>query len=61
MCRLCNLEHIKNLCEKENLRWTMHMMTRLLQRGISLDNVTQALEVVKLLNNIPMITLIRVA
>lgn len=40
---LCDLEHIKILCAKGNLRWTMHIMTRLLQRGISLDDVTNAI------------------
>ena len=48
-----NLERIKTLCEKENLRWTMHIMTRLLQREISLDDVTQAIKSGEIIENYP--------
>ncbi|MBR1646961.1 MAG: DUF4258 domain-containing protein [Selenomonadaceae bacterium] len=49
----CSLERIKNLCDNGNLRWTMHIMTRLLQRGISLDDVTTAIKSGEILENYP--------
>lgn len=38
-----NIETIKSLCNEEKLRWTNHIFVRLLQRGISMDNVVYAL------------------
>ena len=49
----CDLNRIKNLCENEALRWTMHMMTRLLQRGISLDDVSDAIKSGEIIENYP--------
>lgn len=51
--RSCDLERIKNLCAEENLRWTMHIMTRLLQRGISLDDVIHAIKSGEIIENYP--------
>ena len=49
----CDLERIKNLCENEKLRWTMHIMIRLLQRGISLDDVICAVKNGEIIENYP--------
>ena len=38
-----NLEFAKNLCEQNKLRWTSHIMLRILQRGISVDDVKAAI------------------
>ena len=38
-----NLEVAKKLCEQNKLRWTAHIMMRILQRGISVDDVKEAI------------------
>ena len=38
-----NLNFAKNLCKENKLRWTSHIMMRILQRGISVDDVKEAI------------------
>lgn len=38
-----NLDEIKQLCANKKIRWTNHMFMRLVQRGISTDDVGNAL------------------
>ena len=38
-----NLKLAKNLCRQNKLRWTSHIMMRILQRGISIDDVKKAI------------------
>lgn len=38
-----NINLIKELCENKKLRWTNHIFVRLVQRGISMEDVTAAL------------------
>ena len=38
-----DIETIRNLCIKGNMRWTNHIVARLLQRNISTDNVVYTL------------------
>ena len=39
-----NMESITKLCEKGSLRWTNHVLVRLLQRGITTNDVVYALQ-----------------
>lgn len=48
-----NLLHIKILCRQEKLRWTSHIMSRLFQRGISLDDVKSAISTGEIIENYP--------
>lgn len=36
-------EKIKLLCKNKKMRWTSHVMTRMIQRNISIDYVTHAI------------------
>lgn len=38
-----NLEFVQNLCAQNKLRRTAHIMTEILQRGISVDDVKKAI------------------
>ena len=49
----CDLGRIKALCDSGSLRWTMHIMTRLLQRGISLEDVTTAIKKGEIIEDYP--------
>lgn len=39
-----NIEDIRRYCEEGALRWTNHVVSRLLQRHISMDDVAHALK-----------------
>ena len=41
--QIINIAAIKNMCHKKALRWTDHMLKRILQRSISMDDVENAL------------------
>ncbi|MDR1702300.1 MAG: DUF4258 domain-containing protein [Sporomusaceae bacterium] len=38
-----SIEIIKSMCQKEALRWTNHMLIKLIQRNISIDDIVCAL------------------
>ena len=38
-----NMERIRELCGKRAFRWTSHILTRLLQRGIGMDDIESCL------------------
>lgn len=44
---------IKKLCENKKLRWTNHIFMRLVQRGISMDEVTEVLLNGEIIENYP--------
>jgi hypothetical protein len=37
-----NMDNIRELCRQKALRWTNHIMVRLIQRGIAIDDVESA-------------------
>lgn len=41
---MIDITEIRKLCDSESLRWTNHALARLIQRGISTDDVVYALE-----------------
>ena len=47
------LKMIQDRCTTHKLRWTNHMLTRLLQRGISLDAVTYVLTSGEIIEHYP--------
>lgn len=47
------LKTIQERCSTHNLRWTNHILTRLMQRGISIDDVTHALETGEIIERYP--------
>ena len=51
--KLCNVEQVKELCKEETLRWTTHIMIRLLQRRISLEDVIEAIKSGEIIENYP--------
>jgi hypothetical protein len=40
---ILTIEAIQKLCQSRALRWTSHVLARLLQRGIAMDDVVHAL------------------
>jgi hypothetical protein len=40
---ILTIETIQELCKNRSLRWTNHVVARLLQRGIAMDDVVHAL------------------
>lgn len=38
-----DIDIIRELCRNKKLRWTNHIFVRLVQRGISMDDVTEVL------------------
>lgn len=47
------LRTIRQRCAAHQLRWTNHILTRLFQRGISIDDVTHALESGEIIEHYP--------
>ncbi len=37
-----DIESIRNYCREEKLRWTQHIFRRMIQRGITMNDVTEA-------------------
>jgi hypothetical protein len=48
-----NIDSIKKLCRSGALRWTNHIFVRLLQRGISMDDVESCLESGEIIEQYP--------
>ena len=48
-----NLEVAKKLCEQNKLRWTAHIMMKILQRGISVDDVKEAISTGEIIEEYP--------
>lgn len=48
-----DIEIIKKLCKANKLRWTNHIFVRLIQRGISISDVTNALITGEIIENYP--------
>ena len=48
-----NLRRIKNFCVEGKMRWTSHIMTRLLQRGISLDDIKDVIKTGEIIEDYP--------
>lgn len=48
-----SIEAIKLLCSKKALRWTNHILLRLLQRNITTDDVLSALQNGKIIEKYP--------
>lgn len=44
---------IKNLCNSNKLRWTQHVLIRLLQRNISTDDIVHALKTGEIIESYP--------
>ena len=44
---------IKERCSTGRLRWTQHIMTRLIQRNISIKDVVHALSAGEIIENYP--------
>ena len=41
--KVIDLEYIQHLCKQEKIRWTNHILTRLLQRGIKQADIKNAI------------------
>ena len=47
------LKTIQERCSTHNLQWTNHILLRLFQRGISIDDVTHVLEAGEVIEHYP--------
>lgn len=48
-----DIADLQKLCDDEAIRWTGHVLKRLLQRGISQDDVIQAIQSGEIIENYP--------
>lgn len=48
-----DLEYIRNLCKNKKIYWSMHIVTRLLQRGILQDDVENAIMTGEIIEQYP--------
>ena len=48
-----NVEEIRRLCEDNKIRWTEHVMLRLIKRHISRSDVKHALEIGEVIEQYP--------
>jgi len=50
---MIDIARIKILCDNNELRWTNHVLTRLIQRGISTDDVVCVLQNCEIVEQYP--------
>ena len=51
--KVIDLEYIQHLCKQEKIRWTNHILTRLLQRGIKQADIKNAILTGKIIEYYP--------
>jgi hypothetical protein len=51
--KILEIEFIKELCRNKKIRWTNHIFVRLVQRGISMNDVTTAIINGEIIENYP--------
>lgn len=50
---MISIEDLKNLCDRKAVRWTMHVLKRLILRNISQDEVIEAIQRGKVIEQYP--------
>lgn len=59
--KVIDLEYIQHLCKQGKIRWTNHILIRILQRGIKQADIENAILTGKIIGIIQRIILIQVA
>ena len=50
---MIDIESLRELCKNGSIRWTMHVMKRLILRNISQDEVVQAIQAGEIIEQYP--------
>ena len=48
-----DIENIRNYCREGKLRWTQHIIRRMIQRGITMNDVTEAVMAGEIIEEYP--------